>query len=245
MAYLETHRFYRKQHRLKDGWFSFQVKHRESDLWVRARSNLGREAGDILLGLRLRLERYIKEHPAFLTALTPLPLDPLAPPMVRKMLTAAREAGVGPMASVAGAIAEAVGVGLKQLSPEVVVENGGDCYVDLCEETDVGVFAGPRSPFSGKIALRFPLERFPLGICTSSGTVGHSLSFGKADALTVVAKDTALADAAATALGNMVKDEGGMAAALDAAPGIRGIEGVLVIVGERMGIWGNLEIKPL
>lgn len=245
MAYLETRRFYRDRHRRKDGWFTFQVKHRESDLWVRARKDLEREARDVLLGLRLQLETYVAAHPAFLPALSPLPPDPEAPPLVRCMLEAARKAGVGPMAAVAGAIAEAVGKALGKHTPEIVVENGGDCYVDLAEETDIGIFAGPDSPFNGKIALKFAKERFPLGICTSSGTVGHSLSFGRADAVTVVARDTALADAAATALGNLVKGDGTLTDALDAAPRIEGIEGVLVIVGERMGIWGNLEISPL
>ena len=126
----------------------------------------------------------------------PLPEDPLAPPLLRTMLSAARLAGVGPMASVAGAIAQAVGAALKPHSSSIIVENGGDCYLDMDEETTVGIYAGPRSPFSGKIGIRLTADVFPLGICTSSGTVGHSLSFGKADAVTVTARDAALADAA-------------------------------------------------
>ena len=146
------------------------------------------------------------------------------------------------MAAVAGAVAQAVGVALKPLSLRIVVENGGDCYMDTDEEIRIGVFGGPNSPFKDKIVLRFAADRFPLGICTSSGTVGPSLSFGKADAVTVVSKDAALADAAASTLGNMVKTPADIEAALDFAPSIPGIEGVLILAGDKMGAWGAIEL---
>ena len=107
--YTETHRFYRYQHQAPKGWESFQVKYRETDLWIRARRNLEREAAQAVLSCRLQLESYIAAHEDFLRSLVPLPDDPVAPPLVRRMLKAAAAAGVGPMASVAGAIAQAVG----------------------------------------------------------------------------------------------------------------------------------------
>lgn len=161
------------------------------------------------------------------------------------MLLASISAGVGPMASVAGAIAQAVAVALKPFSDSVIVENGGDCYLDLIEPTTVGIFAGPDSPFTDKIALKFAPNRFPLGICTSSGTVGHSLSFGKADAVTVVSPDAALADATATRLGNLVNTPADIHKALELAPGIPYIEGILIAVKDKIGIWGNLELIPV
>jgi hypothetical protein len=91
-----------------------------------------------------------------------------------------RRSRLRPMATVAGAVAEAVGVSLQHFSGSAIVENGGDCYLNLREETSVGIFAGPRSPFTGKIALKLAPDRFPLGVCTSSATVGPSLSFGNA-----------------------------------------------------------------
>jgi ApbE superfamily uncharacterized protein (UPF0280 family) len=244
-SYVKTHRFYRYRHSSKKGWVSFQVKYRETDLWIRARRNLEKEATEAVLNCRNRLERYIADHPTFLTSLTPLPDDPLAPPLVREMLSAASAVDVGPMASVAGAIAQAVAVALRPLAPSIVVENGGDCYLDLQEETVVGIFAGPSSPFTGKIGLRFSSDRFPLGICTSSGTVGHSLSFGKADAVTVISRNAALADAAATRLGNIVSAPADIAAALDCAPSLPGIEGVLITIRDKMGLWGDLELVRL
>jgi len=243
--YKESHRFYRYQHQSKEGWVSFQIRYRETDLWIRAQRPLEKEALEAVLNCRHQLEEYIAQFPDFLHSLAPLPDDPFAPPLVRQMLAAARKAGVGPMASVAGAIAQSVGLSLRPLSPSIIIENGGDCYVDLQEETRVGIFAGPDSPFTGKIALRFTADRFPLGICTSSGTIGHSLSFGKADAVTVVARDAALADAAATALGNLVQNPQDISKALELAPSIPLIEGALIIVEDKIGIWGSLELIPL
>jgi ApbE superfamily uncharacterized protein (UPF0280 family) len=240
-----SRRFYRYQHQSKAGWVSFQVKHRETDLWIRARKNVEKEALEAVLNCRHQLEQYISYSPEFLRSLTPLPDDPTAPPLIRQMLQAAQKIGVGPMASVAGAIAQSVALSLKHLSPFIIIENGGDCYMNLAEETKVGIYAGARSPFTGRVALRFLPEHFPFGICTSSGTIGHSLSFGRADAITVVAKDAALADAAATALGNLVKEPRDISKALERRDLLEHLEGVLIIVKDKMGAWGNLELIPL
>ncbi len=221
---------------------NFEVKYKQTDLWIRARRNLQKEATDAVLNCRRQIEEYIGSHELFLSSLSPLPDDALAPPLVRQMLQAGMAAGVGPMASVAGAIAQAVGLALAEFTDSVIVENGGDCYLNLREETTVGIFAGPESPFTNRIALRFGPERFPIGICTSSGTVGHSLSFGKADAVTVVCPDAALADAAATRLANFVKTTEDVPLALELAPQIPSIQGVLIAIRDKIGIWGDLEL---
>lgn len=244
MAYLEPERFYRFDHQRKHGWVSFQARYRETDLWIRARRDLKNEALESVLSVRRQIELYIGEHPSFLTALGPMSEDPLAPPIVRRMLEAARTVEVGPMASVAGAIAQAVAEDLKSWSPEIIVENGGDCYLDLEEPVRVGVFAGPGSPFTGRLGLRFGAERFPIAICTSSGTVGHSLSLGKADAVTVIAKDAALADAAATALGNRVQRGTDVQNCLDHAKAIPGLEAVVIVIGRHLGAFGDVELAP-
>ncbi|NLI83221.1 MAG: UPF0280 family protein [Deltaproteobacteria bacterium] len=241
----KSQRFYRYHHLGKKGSVSFQARVQETDLWIRAARNLEKEALESIMTCRRQLEQYIALHPLFLHSLSPLPEDVLAPPLLRRMFQAALAASVGPMASVAGAIAEEVGKALKPLSPSIIVENGGDCYLDQEEEITVGIWAGPRSPFSGKMGLRFTGDRFPLAICTSSGTVGHSLSFGKADAATAVARDAALSDAAATALANQVKTPKDIAGALEWAATIPGLEGVLIAVGDQMGAWGNLQLVRL
>lgn len=234
-------RFYRRGHKSWD-WAVFEVKHRETDLWIRADRLLEKEAMDAVLSVRRQLENYIATSEGFLASLTPLPYDPAAPPIVRAMLEASAKAGVGPMAAVAGAIAQWTAEALHPLSASVIVENGGDCHLIADEEITVGVYAGPKSPFQGKIALRFGPERFPLAVCTSSGTIGHSLSFGKADAVVVASRSAALADAAATAIGNIARAPSDIQQALDHGARIPGIEGTLILMGGKMGAWGNMEL---
>lgn len=241
----QSHRFYRYQHQSRKGWVAFQVQYQETDLWIRAERDLAEEALAAVLTGRHQLQEYIAGHPEFARALHPLASDPWAPPLVRQMLKAAQQTGVGPMAGVAGTIAQAVAEALKPLSPSIIIENGGDCYLNVPEDLTVGIYAGPASPFAGKLAMHFTADRSPLSICTSSGTIGHSLSFGKADAVTVVAKDAAVADAAATALGNLVATPADIGKALQRAAALPALEGILIIVRDKLGVYGNLELVPL
>lgn len=233
-------RFYR--HWVKDGdLVPFRVAVAETDLYLRARAGLDRAALESVIRHRSLLEGYIASHPGFADALEPVPVGPDAPAVVQDMARAAGLAGVGPMAAVAGAIAEAVGRELLAFSPEVIVENGGDIFLSTERSRTIGIYAG-ESPFSGKLALQVEPGETPLGICTSSGTVGHSLSFGRADAVIVVSSSTALADAAATAICNMVKDDDDIPRAVDLAQNIDGAAGVVIIKGERMGMWGRVRL---
>lgn len=224
---------------------AFTVSLRETDLAILASTDLAGPARDAVLLYRSQIESQIAAQPLFRSTLLPLPFDPLAPPLIKSMLAAGLAAGVGPMAAVAGAIAEYVGRDLLAAgAEEVVVENGGDIFLARSRESLVGVFAGS-SPLSGRFAIRIPQSLMPLGICTSSGTVGHSLSLGEADSVTVLAADTALADAAATRLGNAVSVRAGIKPALDLALQIKGLLGVVIICGEEIGAWGAVELVPL
>ena len=228
----------------REGLVGFQVVVKETDLWVLAGQDLSREAREVVLQERRQLEAYIAGHPEFLTTLTPWPEDPFAPPVVREMISAARKAGVGPMAAVAGALAERVGQALEPLSAEVIVENGGDIYLRVATAATVSLFAG-KSPLSHRVGLRIDPEFSPLGVCTSSGTVGHSFSFGRADAACVLAASVALADAADSAVGNRVQQAGDIASALEWAAALPEILGAVVIVGDKLGAWGRVELVPL
>jgi ApbE superfamily uncharacterized protein (UPF0280 family) len=223
---------------------SFEVAVQETDLLILAESNLAVLAEEVIYRVRGPLESYIAQHPEFFHAMTPLPNDQLAPAVVREMLAAAQTCGTGPMASVAGAIAEQVGLALLQESSEVVVENGGDCFIKVDSPLQVGVFAG-QSGLSERLGLRVHPEKTPLGICTSSGTVGHSLSLGRADAVTVMAASAAVADAAATATCNQVQSKSDIPRALNFAQEIEGVLGVMVIVGDQVGAWGDVELAPV
>ncbi|MGD8315600.1 MAG: UPF0280 family protein, partial [Syntrophobacterales bacterium] len=164
--------------------------------------------------------------------------------MVREMLAAGQRCGTGPMAAVAGAIAEQVGLALLSESNEVVVENGGDCFIKMDSPLQVSVFAG-QAELSNRVALRIYPEKTPLGVCTSSGTVGHSLSLGRADAVTVLGSSAALADAAATMTCNQVQNAKDIQRSLDFAQQIEGVTGVVIIVGDQIGAWGDVELVSI
>jgi ApbE superfamily uncharacterized protein (UPF0280 family) len=228
----------------RPGLVGFRVAVQETDLWVLAERDLTPEVRQVVLQERRQLEAYIAAHPGFLPTLTPWPEDPFAPPVVREMIAAGRAVGVGPMAAVAGALAERVGRALESQSAEIIVENGGDLYLQVATAATISLFAG-KSPLSHRVGLKIDPELSPLGVCTSSGTVGHSLSFGRADAACILAHNAALADAAASALGNRVQDAGSIAAALDWAAQVPDLLGAVVIVGDKLGAWGRVELVPL
>jgi hypothetical protein len=233
-------RIYRRWVEGKD-LVAFTVTENETDLCIRATTDLERKARRLVLKYRKQLEGYIEKDPAFQASLKPVKVPANAPFIVRQMAEAAQTAGVGPMAAVAGAIAECVGRELLEFSPEVIVENGGDIFLKVLHRRTIGIYAGD-SPLTGKIGIQIEAKDTPLGVCTSSGTVGHSLSFGRADAVAVLAPSTALADAAATAIGNRVSRPEDVAGALEFARGITGLKGVVVIIGEEIGAQGAIRL---
>lgn len=224
-----------------DRLIAYNVTVKETDLYIRTVTDLRKKALNSVLKCRQLLETYIRQHPDFLTSLEPLGVDRDAPGFIREMAKAADQVGVGPMAAVAGAIAEFVGRELLDISPEVIVENGGDIFLKSRKRRTIGIYAG-MSPLSGQIGLEIEAEDTPLGICTSSGTVGHSFSFGAADAVVVTASSVSLADAAATAIGNRVSKPGDIAGGIEFAQGVSGLTGVAIIKDDQLGICGQLKI---
>lgn len=223
---------------------SFQVALKESNLAISSGRRLYEEALTALSNHRKGLEAYIQEFPEFLRSLVPIPAHPRAPRVVARMSRAAYIAGVGPMAAVAGALADEVGRALSKHSSEVIVENGGDIYCRVARPRTVAI-AGGESPLSYAVGVTILPAMGEVGVCTSSGTCGGSLSFGKADAACVIAKTAALADAAATAVGNLVQSEATIQLGLAAARRIPGVYGAVVIVGERLGAWGDVQLVEL
>jgi len=225
----------------KDNLKSYNVAIAESDLFISSGIDLSIPAKKSLLHHRSLLENYIKKHPQFLTSLLPLPADDLAPPIVRDMLINSNICGVGPMAAVAGAVAQFVGNDLSELTETLIIENGGDIYLKSQDKLTVSVYAG-ESPLSYKVNFIVKPEKTPLGICTSSATVGPSLSFGKADAVCVFSPSATLADAAASAIGNKVKSKNDIKKALDFGMKIKGVTGIIIISGSEMGAIGEVEL---
>jgi uncharacterized protein len=237
------HRAYRS-YSASRGLVSCTASVQETDLFISAQSDVSAQAHHAIQDVRSIIESYIQKRPDFKTALAPIAADPFAHQVVRGMLDAAAAAGVGPMAAVAGAVAEFVGRALLPYSPEIIVENGGDLFVITDRELIIGIFAGP-SPLSEKIGIMLVPQDMPLSLCTSSGTVGPSLSLGCADAVTVRSRSAALADAAATAVGNMIKSAADIDAGIRAARGIANLDGIVIIKDDQIGAWGDIELVAL
>ena len=220
---------------------AFNITIKETDLYIRAKADLHRKALRIARKYRYQLEGYIKKNPDFLSSLEPLPVPEYAPSIVKEMCQAGIDAEVGPMASVAGAIAEFVGRELLTFTQEIIVENGGDIFLKIMKKRTVGIFAGD-SPLTGKLGIEINAEDTPLGICTSSGTVGHSFSYGKADAVIVLSVSATLADAAATSIGNRVRNAGDIESAIEYGKTIKGMKGLVIIKGDKVGAWGEVKL---
>jgi ApbE superfamily uncharacterized protein (UPF0280 family) len=189
------------------------------------------------------LKTYSTNHPDFIKTLKPIKIDQGAPEVVKRMSEAAEKAKVGPMAAVAGAIADLAAEEMEKHGAKViVVEDGGEVAIRRSDKLDVAIYAGG-AQVSGKLGFRILQEDVPLGIGTSSATVGHAKSFGLADAATVIAHDAALADAAATAVCNAVVGEDlneSVKKGLRAAQSIEGVRGALILRGKSVGMVGHL-----
>jgi hypothetical protein len=228
---------------------SFTITLKETDLWIAVSSHaysqsLVSDAEAYTWRLRRSLELYLDKNPLIKESLKPCLHNPDAPPIVHAMVSASNQAGVGPMASVAGAIAESVGRHLMNYAGDVIVENGGDIFIKATQPVNVGIYAG-NSQLSGRMAILLNPVKTPLGVCTSSGTVGPSLSYGCVDAAVAISPSTALADAAATALGNRVGSKDDLDLAILEAAKIKNLSGALLVKDDKVAAWGEIELVRL
>jgi len=224
----------------------FEVKYFKTDLLVGVDRNANIENISEISEDRVKdcvhiLQAYIKKRNEFGRSLKPIKPTYGTDAIITDMIKAAQLCSVGPMAAVAGEIADLVGIELSKFSSNVIVENGGDIFIKINRNLKIGIFAG-KSLFTGKIFVEIPPTN-GLGVCTSSGTVGPSLSFGKADAAVIIGKTACLADAAATAVGNLVKKESDFTKAINFGKKIKGIEGILIVMNDKMAVWGNVNLS--
>lgn len=232
-------------------WRTFRSAHRETDLWVAVDTTHYRDDAERFTLERIRfyrsvLEKHIEKYPEFGTSLVPVLAPAGLHPLLRDMYEAAQAAGTGPMSAVAGAVAEYISRDILEeyKADEVIVENGGDIFMKLTSPATVSVFAGT-SPLSDKIGLVIRPEETPLSVCCSSGTVGHSLSFGIADACMIACQSGALADAYATAFCNEVKNSNQVQRVTEMALQKTEIISVVIIAGDKAGLGGSVEVKML
>ena len=224
-------------------WFC--VKFLESDLWIGVdsgsyRASMEADTYAMLVDLRRQMDAYLLMDPQYKTALTPYDAGLQAPEILIEMSRVSHKTGIGPMSAVAGAVAKKVAEFLG--TKEVIVENGGDIYAQAASDMDISVFAG-QSPLSEKIGLHIPAADFPLGICTSSGTIGPSLSLGRADAVMIVCKDVLLADSYATAMANRIKTVNDLQSVIDRISDLPDILGAIAVKDDRMAITGCYELR--
>ena len=233
-------RFYRFFYSSK--FYKQEIIVKESDIVILSEKKIEKQTvRKIVVNYRKQIESYIQKHKIFSTSLKPLPINYDAPNIIKEMMVASSRAGVGPMAAVAGAISEYVGRELLKNNKEIIIENGGDIFLKAARDIRIGVYAG-NSILSNKIFVNVHKDQMPLGVCASSGTVGHSLSFGKADTVVITSNSSILSDAVATATANRVKSKKDFKKAINFAKSIKGIKGILIILEKDLGIWGNLEI---
>ncbi|MBA4390720.1 MAG: hypothetical protein C0399_07265 [Syntrophus sp. (in: bacteria)] len=222
----------------------YEVQHKETDLFCCTKTDISRFIRERVFFYRHQLEEYISMKPLFMETLEPLENDPIAPALVREMIETSALLNVGPMATVAGAVAEFVGKDIMPLSDTFIIENGGDIYLKTDVERVIQIYAKD-SPFSEKIGIKLKPCSFPYGVCTSSATVGPSLSFGKADAVCIIATSALFADGLATCLGNIVKKKDDIALAIEKGRQLSGVMGILIVFGEHLGVWGDLDIVKI
>lgn len=233
-------------------WKSFRVVHLETDLWIAVdpesyQPAMESEALNAVIMYRSILDDHIKDNPAFLKSLVPLTMPlPLPPKIITEMYESSEKAGTGPMSAVAGAVAEYVCNDLcsQFRIREIVIENGGDIFMKIVSPAVISVYAGT-SHLSEKIGIEITPEFSPLSVCCSSGTVGHSLSFGTADACMIVCKSGAQADAYATAFCNEVKTLEDVLIATELALLKPDILSVVIIKDDKVGVGGIIEVKVL
>jgi len=236
-----SERFYRKSMNAQDLVY-FRVKLEQSDLFIGAKRKLIKESEKALKEARDAIKKEISKRPEFLTSYYPLLYTGGGSELIRSMYAASAACNVGPMAAVAGSVAQYVGQKLAKISSDVLVENGGDIFLKSTQKRQVAIYAG-QSSLSGKIALE--MRPGTWGICTSAYTVGHSYSDGRCDAAVVVSKDCVLADAAATALGNSIKNERQLEGGVKKIMNIDGVLGALAVINEKIAAVGDISLKSV
>ncbi len=216
----------------------FNITYKESDLYIIANNKLKKKAFNSLVKYRQIIEKHIEKNPEFFTSLKPIIFDEKLEDILLSMYNAAKEANVGPFASVAGAIAEFIAKDLKEYDNNVIVENGGDIYIYGDKQRVVKIYT---EKFQN-IGIKVEKQMLPVAICSSSSKIGHSLSFGKADLVVVISKSGAIADAFATKICNELKDEKDIDRVIENYRRYKNLLGCLIFFNKKIAGWGDFQL---
>ena len=223
------------------GLYKEEIMMRETDVQILTDKPLDKDfAIKRIAFYRGQIENYINyKDKRFLTSLKPIEVELRAPAIIKEMARQAKIANVGPMAAVAGAIAQFLGRDLlKKGYREVIIENGGDIFLRVKRRIQVGLYHGKNKVLNA-LCLKIKAQDKPMGICASFGAVGHSLSFGSADSVIIISGNAALADAVATATANRVNSKDDFNKAIAFARSIKGVCGVIIVLGPHLAAWGK------
>lgn len=222
--------------------FSLHLVFKQTDIWLKTEGKPDRQQAEMFLKRAYEdIEGYIACDRVFLHALHPVRVSETAPDIIREMSRYSEEADVGPMAGVAGAIAEYIGRRISLNHRLIFCNNGGDIYYRSPKEESFSLSA-PGSPFDNKIRICVPSSTEGKGLCTSSGTFGHSINMGRAYAVSILAKSACLADVWATAVSNRIRSHLDLEHILEWCAEKECIEGVVILVDDYLAAWGDIRL---
>jgi ApbE superfamily uncharacterized protein (UPF0280 family) len=223
------------------GKYHWKITYQYSDLLLSSDKNIAGLIEKPLKDIYRYLNKCFKEDPVFLRSLSPVRINPGYPEIIKKMCLLSAEFNVGPMAAVAGTVNEFLAERINKYCGNLIIENGGDLYLRSKNDRILGIYVKNKY-FKDSISIRIKAANMPCGVCASSGTFGHSLSLGKCDLAVVMSKSAITADAAATAVANSISCKDDILASIEHFRNCRGIDGLLLIKEDQIGLWGNIEL---
>jgi len=232
---------YRRNISVKDK-YCYRLKYKYTDLFITSDRDILKELEFPVLSFYEEIEKVILNEPVFEKSLVPVRARSHYPPVIRKMCHAAKVFRVGPMAAVAGAVCDRIAESIADSCRFLMIENGGDVFIKSSGPVNIGLYSSNKY-FSDRLNIRIDAEQTPCGICSSSGRIGHSLSLGRSDLVTILSGSTILADAAATAVANSIKGQTDIERAIRRYKRNREVRGLIIIKNDRIGIWGSVQLS--
>jgi len=236
----DSRSIYRKSISLKDKYF-YRLRYKYTDIFITSDADILNDLEEPVISFYSCLEGIILHDRTFLKSLEPIKEKENYPGYIKKMCRAACRFGVGPMAAVAGAVCDRIAEKISGNCGLLMIENGGDVFIKSEKSVRIGLFIS-NSFFSDRLNIVIDAKQTPCGICSSSGTMGHSLSLGKSDLVTVMAESAAMADAAATAVANSIMENSDVEKSINIYKKYKEVKGIIVIKDNSIGLWGELQI---
>lgn len=231
---------YRKNISVK-GKYSYRLKYKYTDLFITSDREISREIKEPVVSFYNEMEKVFSGNKAFGKSLTPVSIIDSHPHIVKEMCRAGEIFRVGPMAAVAGAVCDKIADSISEKCSFLMIENGGDVYIKSDIPVSAGLFSNNKY-FRDRLNISINADSTPCGLCSSSGIMGHSLSLGKSDLVTVMSGSTVMADAAATAIANSIRGKADADRALEHYRNYKEIKGLVIIKDDRLAIWGALQL---